>query len=121
MKNEILGSLIKELFQFDEMHEKYTDNDISFSIDLSKEGNTLNVKVTLNENTDKKEFETWVNQLDDDIFNETWESLSEDYGLNDLNKIYESEDYNKIIDLFKTRSKEIALEKVKMLTNLFNL
>lgn len=119
-QEEILKSLIEELFKMDNLHHEYTDNNSSYVIDSQKEGNTLTIKVSLKENEDKKEFENWVNDLDDEIFNETWESLSEDYGLKDLNCIYDSDNYKQIIDLFKTRTKEIASDKIKKLQKILN-
>ena len=121
MKELNLASLIKELFQMDEMHQEYTDNDMSFCIDSEKkDDSTLVFTIKLKENKDKKEFEKWVNDLDDDLFNETWEALSEKYGLKDLNEAYNTDNYKAVINEFKSTAKQIAQNRIKRLTSLFN-
>lgn len=120
----MITALIKELFTVEELHNEYTDNNISYVIDVQKdkENNKLTIEISLEEgNKDKEEFENWVQKLDDDIFQEIWESLSDEYGLKDLNDIYESDNYQEVIDLFKSEAKKVAKEKVDMLTKLFEL
>lgn len=113
MEKELINTLLKELFEMEELHEEYQDNDTHFAIDVQKEDeNTLNVKIVLKDNKDKKEFEAWVNDLDDEIFNETWESLSDEFGLKDLNEAYNSDDYIAVIDKFKERAKEVINNKI---------
>lgn len=121
MKNENLIALIKELMSMDEMREEFQDNNSSFSIDSKKENNKLIITVSYKENTDKKDFENWVQKLDDDIFTETWENLSEKYGLDKLNKIYQTPEYNKVIKLFKEQATQLAKNKIMTLSNLFDL
>ena len=101
-QEELLKLLVKELFGMDTLHQEYQDNDTHFVIDSKKEGNKLTITVTLKENKDKKEFEKWVNQLDDDLFNEVWESLSKEDNLHDLNDLYNSENYKQVINKFKS-------------------
>jgi len=121
MEKELLA-LIQELLKMDELHEEYTINNTSFAIDTKKEnGNTVVITVSLKDNKDKKEFEAWVNDLDDSLFNEVWESLSEEYGLKTLNDVYEGENYKEIIKLFKNKAKMLAAQKIDYLTKLFNL
>lgn len=118
MKEEIMMALVKELFTYNDLHEEYSFNDDSFILDLKKEDdNTLTVKVVLKEkdNKDKKEFEKWVNSLDDDVFNETWESLSEEYGLKELNDAYKTKDYQQVIDMFKDRASQVINSKINNL------
>ena len=116
MEQELFNQLFEGLKDGEERIE--TEDFIS---QIYVEGNSIILKLTKKDNKDKKEFEDWVNQLDDDIFTEVWESLSEDFGLKELNDIYDSPNYKNVINVFKTRAKEIAEEKVKMLTKLFNL
>lgn len=113
MKQENIIALIKELFAADSIHESYTDNNLSYTIDTQKEDNTLNIKITLKENEDKIEFQNWVDDLDDDLFNEAWESLAETYGLQELNEEYESGDYKKVIELFKNEVKKNLTKKIE--------
>ena len=91
MKQEdILKELVKELFNIGTLHQEYQDNDSQYVIDSQKTGDTLIIKVQFKENTDKKEFEKFVDTLDDDLFNEVWESLSEEDNLHSLNELYNS-------------------------------
>ena len=113
MEKELIKTLIEELFGMEELHEEYQDNDTHFAIDMQKEDdNTLVITIELKDNKDKKEFESWVNDLDDEIFNETWESLSDEFGLKDLNEAYNSDDYITVIDKFKERAKEVINKKI---------
>lgn len=93
----------------DELHQKYTDNDISFAIDTQKiDNNTLEIKVTLDEeNEDKKEFEQWVRQIPDDIFSEILESLDDD-----IYEKYNSEKYMEIIDQVRSKANSILLDRM---------
>lgn len=119
-QEELLKTLIAELFKMDNVHHEYTDNNSSYVIDSQKKGDTLTIKVQLKENKDKKEFEKWVGQLDDDLFNEVWETLSEQDNLHSLNELYESENYKEVISKFKNKTKEIASKKIKELQKLLN-
>jgi hypothetical protein len=97
----------------DTLHQEYQDNDTHFVIDSKKEGNKLTITVTLKENKDKKEFEKWVDQLDDDLFQEVWESLSADYDLHNLNDIYNNGNYREVINKFKSKTREIVQNKIR--------
>ena len=114
-QEEIIKALIEELFNLDELHQEYQDNDTHFVVDTNRKGNELTIKVTLKENKDKKDFEKWVDQLDDDIFNEVWEALSEEDELHSLNELYESENYKEVISRFKEKTKEVVNNKIKNL------
>jgi hypothetical protein len=119
-QEELLKALISELMGMDELHQEYQDNDTHFVIDSTKEGNTLVIKVQLLENKDKKDFENWLQQVDDDLFQEVLEELAEKDGLSDINSLYNSENYQQVIDKVKTKTKEIANRKIKMLKKLIN-
>lgn len=112
-KEEILKALVAELMGLDELHQEYQDNDTHFVIDSTKEGNTLTIKVQLLENEDKKEFENWLKQVDDSLFSEVLEELAEREGLNDIQTLYNSKDYKKVIERVKAKTKEIANRKIK--------
>lgn len=118
-QEEIVKALIKELFKMDNVHHEYTDNDISYVIDSQKEGNTITVKVSLKENKDKKEFEKWLENVDNDLFSEVLNELEID-GLYNLESIYNSENYKDVIDKVKNKTKKIANRKIKELQKLLN-
>ena len=119
-QEELLKALIKELFEMDTLHQEYKDNDSHFVVDSTREGNTLTIKVQLLENEDKKDFENWLQQVDDYLFQEVLEELSEKDGLSDINSLYNSENYQQAIDKVKAKTKEIANRKIKMLKKLLN-
>ena len=112
-KEEILKALVAELMGLDELHQEYQDNDTHFVIDSTKEGNTLTIKVQLLDNEDKKEFEEWLKQVDDSLFQEVLEELAEKEGINDIQALYHSKDYKKVIDKVKAKTREIVSRKMK--------
>lgn len=80
----------------------------------------MTIKVTLSENKDKKDFEQYVNQMPDDLFQEIWESLSEKHGLKTLNELYEGNNYKQVISLFKGEGAEILKKRIADATALLN-
>lgn len=116
----IFKTLITELLKMDTIHHEYIDNDNTYVIDSQKDGNELVIRVSIKENKDKKEFENWVNSLDDDLFNEVWETLSEEDNLHSLNELYNSDNYKEVIEKFKLKTKEVAKKKIKSLQKLIN-
>lgn len=117
MEQEILTQLVKELFEsVNELHQEYSDDNISYVIDAQKEGNVLNITISLNENKDKEDFEQWVNDLDDDIYEETIEALTNE--IKNLSEIYKSSEYKKVINAFKSKVKEIAQNRICKLQSL---
>ena len=119
-QEELLKTLITELMGMDELHQEYQDNDTHFVIDSTKEGNTLTIKVQLLENKDKEDFEKWLQQVDDNLFQEVLEELAEKEGLVDINSLYNSKEYRQVIDKVKNKTKEIANRRIKMLKKLVN-
>ena len=119
-QEELLKSLIMELFKMDEMHQEYQDNDTHILVDTQKKGNELTIKVILKENKDKKNFEKWVKTLPDELFNEIWEALSAEDELHSLDELYNSPNYKEVIEKFKNKSKEIANRKIKELQKLIS-
>jgi len=113
MKEELFKTLIKQLMDLNEIHYEYTENDNSYVLDSEKNGDTLTIKVKVSENKDKKEFEHFVDTLDDDLFNEVWESLSEEDELHTLNEIYDSPNYKEVINKFKAKVKEVVSQRIE--------
>ena len=116
-QEEILKTLITELFKMDELHQEYQDNDTHFVVDSKKEGNTLTIKVQLKDNKDKRDFEKWLENIDDDLLSEVLDALK-DEGLYDLEQLYQSKDYKKVISKVKAKTKEIAEKKINLLKKL---
>ena len=117
-QEELLKQLISELMSMSELHQEYQDNDTHFAIDSKREGNKLTIEITLKENKDKKEFEKWLQQVDDDLFQEVLDELAEKEGLKDISTLYNSEKYQQVIDTVRAKTKEIAARKIRSLKKL---
>ena len=114
-QEELLKQVINELFSLDNLHQEYQDNDTHYVVDSQKEGNKLTITITLKENKDKKEFEDYISKMPDSLFEEIWESLSEEDNLHSLDEMYNSENYKEVINRFKNKTKVIASNKIKEL------
>jgi len=117
-QEELLKALVKELFALNTLHQEYQDEDTHFVIDSQRKGNTLTIKVELKDEKDKKDFERWLEKVDDDLFSEVLDELKEKEGLIDLNAAYNSENYKEVIKLVKSKTREIANRKIKELQKL---
>ena len=117
-QEELLKALVKELFALNTLHQEYQDEDTHFVIDSQKEGNILTIRVELKDDKDKKDFERWLEKVDDDLFSEVLDELKEKEGLIDLNAAYNSENYKEVIKLVKSKTREIANRKIKELQKL---
>ena len=117
-QEELLKTLIKELMKLDTLHQEYQDNDTHFVVDSQKKDNTLTIKVQLLENKDKKEFEKWLENIDNDLFTEVLSELKEKDGLIDIENMYNSDKYQEVIDRVKLKTKQIANRKIKQLQKL---
>lgn len=118
MEQENLIQLFKEFWEMDTTHQEYKDNNIQYVVDSQKDNDTLTIKVQLKENEDKKNFEEWLSEIDDDLFSEVLEELTSEKELIDLNTKYNSEDFQEVIDKVKSKTKEVALRKIKKLQKL---
>lgn len=116
-QEELFKTFIKELFEIDTTHQEYQDDDIHFVVDAQKDGNTLTIKVELLENKDKEEFEKWLQSVDDSILEEVLDELSGE-GLKNLDEIYNSKDYQQVIEKVKSKTLEVVSRKIKMLQKL---
>ena len=117
-QEEIFKTLVEELMKIDKVHHEYMDNDNAYVIDSQKNGNELIIKVSIKENKDKKEFEEWLETVDDDLFSEVLDELKETEKLIDIEQLYNSKDYKKAIDKIKSKTQEIAVRKIKELQKL---
>ena len=121
MDELLVASFIKELFAMDEMHEEYKDDEINFSIDSQKkDDSTLVITIKLKEDNTKKEFEKWVDDLDDEIFEEAVGIVNEHFD-GKMNEVYSSENYKDVINLFKATVTKLAKEKINSLRKKFGL
>ena len=119
-QEEIFKTLVEELMKIDTVHHEYMDNNNAYVIDSQKNGNELIIRISIKENKDKKEFEKWLETVDDDLFSEVLDELKETEKLVDIEQLYNSKDYKKAIDKIKSKTKEIAQRKIKELQKLIN-
>ncbi|MER2010040.1 MAG: hypothetical protein ABS939_21605 [Psychrobacillus sp.] len=75
----------------------------------------MHITVTLVEDTDKKEFENWLKQVDDDLFYDVLKELGDNYN---LDQMYNSENYKEVIDLVTFKTKELAKKRIKELESI---
>jgi hypothetical protein len=121
IKNEILNALIKA-FDYNVCQEATTiqnEPGVAYEVDLNKDGDTLTIVIEKKEleNKDKKEFEAWLDTVDDNMFQEALEKVQKITGIDakQLDKDYNSNDYKGIINLFKKIIPQIAQEKINNL------
>lgn len=119
IKNEILNALIKA-FDYNVCQEATTiqnEPGVAYEVDLKKDGDTLTIVIEKKELEDKKEFEAWLDTVDDNMFQEALERVQKITGIDakQLDKDYNSNDYKGIINLFKKIVPQIAQEKINNL------
>ena len=117
-QKEIFITLIKELIGMDEVHYEYNDGEFNYVLDSKKDGNNLVINISKKENEDKKEFEKYINEIDDEFFAEVLEELEDD--IPSLNELYKTENYKEVIDVVKDKVKELAQRKIETLEKLLN-
>lgn len=116
-QEELMKTLLEELFGLDSLHQEYQDNDTHFVVDAQKNGNTLTVKITKKENEDKVNFENWLKKVDENLFEEVLEELGDTF---EFSKLYNSPNYKEVIDKVKKKTKEVAIRRIKELQALLN-
>lgn len=121
IKNEILNALIKA-FDYNVCQEATTiqnEPGVAYEVDLKKDGDTLTIVIEKKEleNKDKKEFEAWLDTVDDNMFQEALEKVQRITGIDakQLDEDYNSDNYKGIINLFKKIIPQIAQEKINNL------
>ena len=124
IKNEILNALIKA-FDYNVCQEATTiqnEPGVAYEVDLKKDGDTLTIVVEKKvlENQEKKEFEQWLDSLEDDMYQEALERVQKLTGIStkQLDEDYNSEDFRRIINLFKKVVSNIASDRITALQKL---
>ena len=122
IKTHILKELIKA-FNYNECQEATTiqnNPEVAYEVDLKKDGDVLKIVIERKqlENKKKKEFESWLDSIDDDLFQEALERVKKITGLdaNQLNEKYDSDEFINVIDCFKKIIPAIAKEKIDNLS-----
>ena len=119
IKKEILNALIKA-FDYNVCQEATTiqnEPGVAYEVDLKKDGDTLTIVIEKKELEDKKEFEAWLDTVDDNMFQEALEKVQKITGIDakQLDADYNSDNYKGIINLFKKVIPQIAQEKINNL------
>ena len=110
----LLQAVFQELFGTNDMHEKYEDNGVFFSIDSKKtDDNTMVITLHYKEDDSKKDFEEYVDNLDDEIFTEALEQTKK--MIPNMEVIYESTDWEKVADTFQDNVNAVIENKIKNL------
>lgn len=126
VKEEILNGLVKT-FDYDKCQETTTiqnEPGVVYEVDLKKDGDTLAivVKKKVLENQEKKEFKQWLDSLEDDMYQEALEKIQKLTGrtTKQLDEDYNSEDFRRIINLFKKVVSSIASDRIEVLQKLIS-
>ena len=117
----IIKSLLDDLFELGELHQEYQDNDVHFVIDTKKDGNKIIVEVETIEdkqNEAKQNFEDWLKNIDDELFTEILDELRKDEKLIDIESLYNSENYEEVINKVEAKAKEIIEKRIEALEDL---
>ena len=92
--------------------------DFTITVDQPDDNHIIVRLEKIEQDNAKKEFENWVDQLDDEIFESVYNALAEEYSLHTLNDMYESENYSEIVKLFKNKAKELVEKKIQELSKI---
>ena len=126
IKNETLQALIKA-FDYDQCQEATTiqnNPNVAYEVDLKKDGDTLTIVIEKKklENQEKKEFEKWLDTIDDEMFQEALSKVQDITGTDakQLDKDYNSENFRQIINIFRQTISDIAEQRINSLKKYLN-
>lgn len=120
MMNEIFSEkMLQEIFTALENGETYGYSDGNTMIEVSPNGISIrynSMPKRSNKDSEVTEFLNFCDNLADDLFTETCESFT-DGELNTLQEMLDTEKYRTTIEVFTTRVKEIANNKLAEIVN----
>jgi hypothetical protein len=117
MKNiDKILELCKEYFNAENLkqNEEVFDGKDAYSLVLEKVGDTINISLTKKENVDQKNFEAFVDSIDDDL----WLSVTENFKKLTGTSLHEIEDmlnegsFKKVLDIIKPAVKQTASDRI---------
>lgn len=117
MKNiDTILELLKEYFNAENLkqNEEVFDGKDAYSLVLEKVGDTINISLTKKENVDQKNFEAFVDSIDDDL----WLSVTENFkkltgtSLHEIEGMLNEGSFKKVLDIIKPAVKQTASDRI---------
>lgn len=117
MKNiDTILELCKEYFNAENLkqNEEVFDGKDAYSLVLEKVGDTINISLTKKENVDQKNFEAFVDSIDDDL----WLSVTENFkkltgtSLQEIENMLNEGSFKKVLDIIKPAVKQTASDRI---------
>jgi hypothetical protein len=117
MKNiDKILELCKEYFNAENLkqNEEVFDGKDAYSLVLEKVGDTINISLTKKENVDQKNFEAFVDSIDDDL----WLSVTENFkkltgtSLQEIENMLNEGSFKKVLDIIKPAVKQTASDRI---------
>lgn len=117
MKNiDTILELLKEYFNAENLkqNEEVFDGKDAYSLVLEKTGNTINISLTKKENVDKKNLESFIDNVDDDI----WLTVAENFkrltgsSLHDVEDMLNKGSFKEVLNLVKPAVKQTVSDRV---------
>jgi len=117
MKNiDTILELCKEYFNAENLkqNEEVFDGKDAYSLVLEKVGDTVNISLTKKENVDQKNFEAFVDSIDDDL----WLSVTENFkkltgtSLHEIENMLNEGSFKKVLDIIKPAVKQTASDRI---------
>ncbi len=117
MKNiDKILELCKEYFNAENLkqNEEVFDGKDAYSLVLEKVGDTINISLTKKENVDQKNFEAFVDSIDDDLWLSVVENFKELTGtsLPEIEKMLNKGSFKKVLDIIKPAVKQTASDRI---------
>lgn len=120
MKNiDTILELLKEYFNAENLkqNEEVFDGKDAYSLVLEKTGNTINISLTKKENVDQKNLESFIDNVDDDI----WLTVAENFkrltgsSLHDVEDMLNKGSFKEVLNLVKPAVKQTVSDRVSEL------
>jgi hypothetical protein len=117
MKNiDKILELCKEYFNAENLkqNEEVFDGKDAYSLVLEKVGDTINISLTKKENVDQKNFEAFVDSIDDDL----WLSVTENFkkltgtSLQEIENMLNEGSFKKVLYIIKPAVKQTASDRI---------
>lgn len=117
MKNiDTILELLKEYFNAENLkqNEEVFDGKDAYSLVLEKTGNTINISLTKKENVDQKNLESFIDNVDDDI----WLTVAENFkrltgsSLHDVEDMLNKGSFKEVLNLVKPAVKQTVNDRI---------
>ena len=115
MREILTDQMLHDMFTALERGETYEYQDKNMQISINPQGISIQYQNTI-DTKEVEDFLHYCDELDDDLFIEVCESFDESE-LDALEKKLDTDDYKETINIFKTRVKEIAQNKLTEIIN----